>query len=222
MRGEWFLKRARACKTLTNSLLQTAPLLCRKVTYDTPVPRAQTQNRQLPRVATAWARRHLPAPGASRSPKHLSQKAYLAVATVSLRIFFRTFVDSRAEPELQLTPTLQRQQSEVSNTPVTGSGGFFPYPTLTERRGGKAGLSAWCRTLLGRVRNRSKPTFQKGHVPCALSQGAETSVRVANACLLRSWSRLLQVRASFGAFSVFLRKGRFLSAFQARLLRRRT
>ena len=97
MRGEGFTKRVRAYKMLTNSLLQTAPLSCWKVSYDTPIPRAQTQNRQLPRVATTWAKRHLPAPGASRAPKHLPQKAYLAVATVSLRNFFRKLVDSRSE-----------------------------------------------------------------------------------------------------------------------------
>ena len=64
----------------------------------------------------------------------------------------------------------------------------------------------------GRAKKRSKPIFQPGHLPCAPSRDAETSVRVANACVLRSWSRVLQVRASFGAFSVFSQRGRFLSA----------
>ena len=118
MRGEGFTKRVRACKMLTNSLLQTAPLSCSKVSYDTPIPRAQTQNRQLPGAATAWAKRHLPAPGASRAPKHLPQKAYLAVATVSLRNFFRKFVDSRAEPEPLSRLEIYLQKSEVSNHSV--------------------------------------------------------------------------------------------------------
>ena len=102
MRGEAFPKRVHVCKTLTNSHLQTAPLLLRKVSCDTPIPRAHTQNRQLPGAATAWATQHLPAPGVSRVPKHLPQKVYQAVATVSPRNLFRKFVDSRAKPEPQM------------------------------------------------------------------------------------------------------------------------
>ena len=43
-------------------------------------------------------------------------KVYLAVATVSLRNFCRKFVDSRPEPEPQMTFEVYLQKSEVSNT----------------------------------------------------------------------------------------------------------
>ena len=119
MRGEAFPKRVHACKTLTNSHLQTAPILLRKVSCDTLVPRAHTQNRQLPGAATAWATRHLPAPGASRMRKHLPQKVYQAVATVSSCNLFRKFVDSSAEPELQLTLEVYLQKLDLSNTLTT-------------------------------------------------------------------------------------------------------
>ena len=63
---------AAVCKTLTH--LQTAQLLSRKVSYDTPVPRAHKRDRQLPRAATAWEKRRLSAPGASRASQHLPKK----------------------------------------------------------------------------------------------------------------------------------------------------
>ena len=118
VRGEEFSKRVDACfagKTLTNSLLHTAPPLSLKVSCDTLVPRAHTQNRQLLGTATAWAKRHLPAPGVSRAPKHLPRKVYLAIATVSLRNFFRKFVNSRAEPAPHLALGIHPKKSEVSN-----------------------------------------------------------------------------------------------------------
>ena len=99
VRGAGFGKRFRACKTHTNSHPQTAPLLSRKVSCDTHILRAHTQNCQLPGTATAWKKRRLSAPVASRASQHLPQKVYPAVATVSLRNFVRALVASRAEPE---------------------------------------------------------------------------------------------------------------------------
>ena len=99
MRVAWFGKRFCACKTHTNSHLQTAPLLSRKVNCGTPVPRAHKQNRQLPRAATAWEKQQLSALGALRALEHLPQKVYQTVAAVSLRNFVRALVASRAEPE---------------------------------------------------------------------------------------------------------------------------
>ena len=99
VRGAWFGRRFRACKTHTNLHMQTAPLLSRKVSCGTLVPRAHKQNRQLPRVATAWEKRQLSAPGASRALQHLPQKVYQVVAAVSMRNVVRALVASRAEPE---------------------------------------------------------------------------------------------------------------------------
>ena len=79
--------------------MQTAPLLSRKVSYDTLVPRAHKRDRQLPRAATAWEKRRLSAPGASRASQHLPQKVYQAVAAVSVRNFVRALMARRAEPE---------------------------------------------------------------------------------------------------------------------------
>ena len=94
-----FGKRFRACKTHTNSYLQTAPLLSRQVSCDTHISRAHTQNCQLLGMATAWKKRRLSGPVESRASQHLPQKKFPAVATVSLRNFVRNLVASRAEPE---------------------------------------------------------------------------------------------------------------------------
>ena len=84
---------------LTNSLLQTGPLLSPKVSCDTPLSRADMQNCQLLGTATAWKKQRLSAPSAPRASQHLPQKVYSAVATVSLRNFVRALVASRADPE---------------------------------------------------------------------------------------------------------------------------
>ena len=97
-----FGKRFRANKTHTNSHLQTAPLLSRKVSCDTQISRAHTQNCQLPGTATALKKRQLSTLVASRASQHLPQKVYQAVAAVSLRNFVRKLVARRAEPELWL------------------------------------------------------------------------------------------------------------------------
>ena len=128
MRGAWFGKSFRACKTHKLAYANGPAFVAEGELWHT-VPRAHKQNRQLPRVATAWEKRRPSAPGASRVSQHLPQKVYQAVVAVSLRNFVRALVASRAEPE----PEKAQMSIDIKN-------GGRPHPDLesVHRPPGKA------------------------------------------------------------------------------------